>query len=69
LRFALHHAHKGRVGANARPDHKFGLGINLLILGGDALSGIVLPVHSNIARGNRTISPQALPAAPEIFVL
>jgi hypothetical protein len=49
--------------AQARPWHQ------LAFLGGDALSGIFLPVHSNIARGNRTISLQTLSAAPEIFVL
>jgi hypothetical protein len=65
----VQHAHKDIVGCECATGRKLGLGTNLLFLGGDALSGIVLPVHSNIARGNRTISLQTLFAGPEIFVL
>jgi hypothetical protein len=44
------------------------LAIDLLFRGGDALSGSFYPVHSNIARGNRTNTLQDKGfAAPEIY--
>ncbi len=53
--------------ANARPDSS-GLGGQFVYWGGDALPGIILPVHSKIARGNRTLSPRGISVAPETYV-